>query len=719
MFVGSARLLPLTLCCLACSLAGHAQQPGEASATSAVANPREPIVSDEEFANDVPSLDAPPLESIEQWSADEQVKEQVEQAARDLAIPAAQGVDTMEKLPDAAVSDPMLDEPLPPIATFDAEPAPMPTDGGDNGAQRSVRYAFRVDGLTEATETAWSFRSVRRRFESLSALVSDGGRSDSRGEVGANARADGQLLLDLLSSEGFFDAKVDVSAERADTNGAPITIVLAVVPGRRYFLGAVTLEASPVTPADLISSNFVPAAGDPIVADAIVGAEANISVKLPENGYPFAKVGQRDILLDSELGTGDYILPITTGPRSLFGRILTIGNEAFDVDHINLLRRFETGELYDSRLVDDLRAALVATGLLSTVAVEPLESEETAPDGTPYADLLIRQEAGPPRTLAVSAGYATGQGFRAEGSWTHRNMFPPEGALSVSGVVGTLEQSLGVSYNRANAGRRDLNFELALSGLHSNYEAFDAYTGRVVSSISYVSTPIWQKKFTWSLGVELLATSETQFDFARAERRRQLYYVAALPGQVGIDSSDDLLNPTRGFRLNLRMSPETALGDGTRLYARTMLDGSYYQPFGEDLVIAARARVGSIAGTSRAALPPSRRYYGGGGGSVRGFGYQHLGPRDPELNPIGGRSVNEAAIEARYRFGNFGVVGFVDAGQIYETSLPKFTDWRFGVGIGGRFYTNFGPMRIDIATPINRQSGESKVALYVSLGQAF
>jgi translocation and assembly module TamA len=719
---GLPRILHLALCLVALPHMGAAQEmvpdsvansglPGET-------DPRSPIVTDDEFARDIPSLDAPPLESIADWTTAEQAKEQVEQARQEQAVPALQDGQLVEALSDPPVTDPLLDEPLPPIETFDAEPPPSPTEDAER-SNEAVRYTYRIDGLAETVETRWSFRTVRRRFNGLSALEDDSGRADSRAELGANARADRQLLLDILSSEGFFDAIVEVSTDAAAAAGQPVTVILTVVPGRRYFLGSVTLDAPPVMPADLIASNFVPSTGDPIVADAIVGAEANISVKLPQNGYPFAQVGQRDILLDTELGTGDYTLPVVTGPRSYFGNILTLGNTAFDADHIAIMRRFEKGDLYDSRLVDDLRAALTATGLLSTVAVEPLASGETAPDGTPYADLLVRQEAGPPRTLAASAGYGTGQGFRAEGSWTHRNLFPPEGALTASAVIGTQEQSLWASFNRSNAGRRDRNFEISVTALHSNYEAFDAYTGRLGASLSHVSTPIWQKKFTYSLGAELLATSETRFDLARNVRDRQLYYVAALPSQAGFDTSDDLLDPTRGFRLNLRLSPETVLGDGARFYARGMLEGSYYQAVADNLVLAARARVGSIAGISRAALPPSRRYYGGGGGSVRGFGYQQLGPRDPEVNPIGGRSVNEAAVEARYRFGNFGVVGFVDAGQVYESSLPKFNDWRFGVGVGGRFYTNFGPMRLDIATPINRQPGEARVTVYVSLGQAF
>ncbi len=691
-------------------------------------DPRRPIISDDEFEEAVPTLDGPPMESVEEWQKAQDAEEQARQATQDPAIRAAQDNDAVEVLPDAPVTDPLLDDPLPPIDSFDAEPPPNPTETADDEV-RAVRYGFRLDGLdpdkatgenpeaAKATADAW--REVRGRFNDLSALDDGDGRADNRAEVAQRARTDRQLLLDILSGQGFFDADVRVSAEPAPADGGPITIVLTAIPGRRYFLGDIAFNAGPLQPADLITKNFVPKGGDPIIADTILAAEANISVVLPQSGYPFAKVGQRDILLDGDTGLGDYTLPVESGARSYFGQIKSEGNGPFGADHVAILRRFKTGDLYDSRLVDDLRAALVATGLLSTVSVEPVPGEGVAPDGTAYADLLVRQEAGPPRTLAASAGYGTGQGFRLEGSWTHRNLFPPEGSLAVAGVIGTQEQLASVTFARANAGRRDRNFELSLSALRRDFDAFEAYTGRVAATMSYVSTPIWQKKFTWSLGAEVLATSEDSFDFTRGLRDRRIYYVAALPGQVGFDRSDDLLNPTKGYRLTLRLSPEASLGSGTQFYARAILDGSYYFPATDSLVVAARARVGSISGVSRSAIAPSRRFYGGGGGSVRGFGYQQLGPKDINNDPIGGRSTNEAAIEARYRFGNFGVVGFVDAGQVYESSIPKFDDWRFGVGIGGRFYTNFGPVRLDIATPINRQPGESKVSVYVSIGQAF
>ena len=135
--------------------------------------------------------------------------------------------------------------------------------------------------------------------------------------------------------------------------------------------------------------------------------------------------------------------------------------------------------------------------------------------------------------------------------------------------------------------------------------------------------------------------------------------------------------------------------------------------------VAGRVRLGTIQGAARDDIPPSRRLYAGGGGSVRGFAYQKLGPLAPEGDPRGGRSLNEASAEVRYRFGNFGVVGFVDVGQSYSETMPQFSDLRYGAGIGARYYTNFGPLRIDLATPLDRRPGEGRFNLYVSIGQAF
>ncbi|MFC3785753.1 translocation and assembly module TamA [Sphingopyxis italica] len=706
----------------------------------------EPIIGDEEFEKSIPPIRAEddaeldrPLESIAEFEkrmaaeAAESAASGAEDAADASAeaqppqvdgvpVPALADGDAAEAIGDAPISDSELAAPLPPLENFDVEPVQFaePEDDSDNV---ELSYAVQVNGLSDADDS--TIVDLADLFGDLSALYDGDGKADNAAMIRARLSADGELMQRILASEGYYDAVVDTRIDRGpreegqERRRRSTTAVIDVKPGKRYTLADIVIDADPTIPPNLIADNFPLSVGEPIVAQRIQGAEAAIALKLPEEGYPFAKVGQRDILLDGATGDGVYTLPVDIGKRSRFGGIETTGDLAFDAEHVEVLARFKRGDLYDSRMVDDLRQALVATGLFATVAAEPQPTGESAGDDTEYVTMLVTQQAGPPRTLAASAGYSTGQGIRLEGSWTHRNLLPPEGALTFRGVLGTQEQGIGATLRRSNAGRRDRTFELVTEVTRSTYDAFNAITGRVAARVSYDSTPIWQKKFTYAYGVELIATREDDYDFATGERSYDFYTILGLTGQVGMDRTDSLLDPTKGFRVTSLIQPEGSLAGSFSPYARLRTDISGYYPVTDSIVLAGRVRVGSIVGAARERLAPSRRFYAGGGGSVRGFGYQELGPKDPNNDPIGGRSVNEVALEARYRFGNFGVVGFVDAGQVYRSSAPTFQNLRFGAGIGARYYTNFGPMRLDVATPIGRKPGEARVSVYVSIGQAF
>ena len=201
------------------------------------------------------------------------------------------------------------------------------------------------------------------------------------------------------------------------------------------------------------------------------------------------------------------------------------------------------------------------------------------------------------------------------------------------------------------------------------------------------------------------------------------FFIAALPLSLGYDGSDSLLDPTRGFRLSGWVSPEYS-GHGQSLtYVRSQIDASAYRPISDNIVLAGRVRLGTIMGASSFDLAPSRRFYSGGGGSVRGYGYQQLGPKDAVGDPEGGRGLAEFALESRIRLkqfgGNFGVVPFFDGGALTTKALPGSGKWRFAVGAGVRYYSSFGPIRIDLGVPLNRQKGDGPVAVTVSLGQAF
>ncbi|WP_098108280.1 BamA/TamA family outer membrane protein [Novosphingobium sp. PC22D] len=725
-------------------------EPGEAGAQSATAESEdlragdipvptapetlpevEPIITDSEFNETVPAL-APeddaelrqPLESIDAFerrlaaeAADDADAEPDEGGEEPLGEPALADGDTTEEIGDAPVRDAELTAPLPPLDSFEVTPVEFAESEADP-ADVKVSYKTRIEGLESADEETET--DLEGQFKDLSALRDGDGEAANVAMVSARLTEDSALIKSILASEGWFSPAVTTRIDPAENEEDPsLRAVISVNPGTRYTFSDIVIEADPTEPPDLISKNFAIEVGEPIVAERVQGAEAKLSVVLPENGYPFAEVKQRDILLDPDTGDGVYTLPVSVGPRSRFDGFSTDGDLAFDAEHVEVLARFERGELYDSRKVDDLRKALIATGLLSTVSVEPKRTGEAVGDGTEYVRIDVQQQAGPPRTIAGSAGYAAGEGITLKGTWTHRNMFPPEGALIVDGIAGTQQQGAGVTFRRSNAGKRDRTFELSAEALRANYDAFDAYTGRLAARISRDSTPLWQKRITYAYGVQLIGTAERSYDFEAGRKNRRTYYIGGLTGQLGLDTSDDLLNPTKGFRVTALVEPEGSLEDGFSPYVRARLDASAYYPVGDSFVLAGRVRFGTIQGADLFDIAPSRRFYAGGGGSVRGFGYQKLGPLDPEGDPIGGRSLNEAAAEVRYRFGNFGIVGFVDVGQSYAETTPQFSDLRYGVGLGGRFYTNFGPMRLDVATPIDRRPGEAWINVYVSIGQAF
>lgn len=668
----------------------------------------EQIIPDAEFNAALPSLSGDmnaPLESMEGFRP----------ASPTASAPApATPAQVTEQVEDSfaapgAVS-PEFAQPLPALSEFRVEPVKI--EGLEEEKAGTIRYTTVVQGLDDV--------GLAGQFRSLSALEEGDGEAANAAMVSARAREDEALAVRLMHSLGYYDGTAVSTIEQTPRNSGRVRATIAATPGKLYRLSTVRIEAGPTVPAGLVDRELNLNPGDPIDAVRIQAAEANVSLRLPQQGYPFTTVGQRDILLDEETHFGEYTLPVDVGQRASFGRIVTEGRrKVFDVDHIELLRRYKPGDIYDTRKVDDLRQALIATSLFSTVSVEPVRTGQPGPEGTEVVDLLVRQTAGRARTLAGEVGYSTGQGFRAEGSWTHRNLFPDEGALIASGVLGTQEQGISGTFRRSNAGQRDRTFQAQAAINHSDYAAFESYTGTLSVRWSRDSTPIWQKRWTYFYGAEIIGSNEDRYNFNRGERDRGTWLIGALPTYLGYDTSDNLLNPTRGFRLKGNLSPETSMRGAARPYARLMLEGTIYQPVSSSIVVAGRARFGSIPGIGRDDLPPSRRYYAGGGGSVRGFGYQELGPRSPDDRPVGGRSLNEFAIEARYRFGNFGIVPFVDAGQVYEGVTPTLKDIRLGLGIGARYYTNFGPLRIDIATPMNRRPNESKVALYISIGQAF
>lgn len=610
--------------------------------------------------------------------------------------------DPLAPLPDIGVAWPDLDDRSDEL--IDGQPAPETAATGP--AER--RYSVRIDGIDEVKSGL-----LRSRFDELSVLKQNDGDPANGAQIDRRARDDAELLEQLLRAEGYYDARVRPEVE---PQGDRLLVTMRVRLGEIYQLTEVDLAG--VSRAgdrtDELTTAFGVDEQDPANADNIVAGEAALRAEVGRQGFPFAKIGEPELVVDHENRTARLNISVDPGTQRRYGTIRMANDDVFDGDHVMDIARFETGELYNSDDVTDLGRALIATGLVSSADVKPVPG---ATDET--VDIAVDLDPAPPRTTAGELGYGTGEGFRAEASWTHRNFFKPEGAITVRGVAGTEEQLASLSFRRNNFKMRDRVLTAQISAANINRNAFDAKTLSLSGGLELQSNLIFQKPWTWSIGAELLASDERDTIVTTGEERRRTFFIAALPGSLYYDGTDDLLDPTRGFRLGGRLSPEVSLQGGVGGYARMQIDGSFYLPFNEKIVLAARTRLGTIAGASRDDIAPSRRFYAGGGGSVRGYSYQAIGPRDADNNPIGGKSLAEFSLEARVRFGNFGVVPFVDAGNISQGSLPGFDNLRIGAGVGARYYSNFGPIRIDVGTPINPAPGDPRIAVYVSLGQAF
>jgi translocation and assembly module TamA len=627
----------------------------------------------------------------------------------------------LEPMPDLGVDWPDMNqaEPAPPpeveaVTPEAAEEVTEETAEKVEDASATRAYRWTITGLEGVAEIA----EVRRGFDERSVLQGDRNKTANAAQIDRRARADAELLAEMLRSYGYYDASVEPTIDAA---GDELIVQLAAIPGPLYRFESVELPGlgqAAGNEATALREAFAVKAGDPVVAQKVIEAGVALQVALGERGFATAKVGEQDIVIDHEAQTARLVLPVTPGPIAHFGQISVSGEPPFSSRHVQRIARFKPGDRYEQSEVADLRRALIATGLVASVEVTQVPRDEGE-----IIDLAIKLEPAPMRTIAGELGYGTGEGIRAEASWQHRNLFNPEGALTVRGVLGTQEQLGTVIFRRSNWLRRDQILNAQILAGHLDREAYEAKTISLSGGFERQSNFIWHKKWTWSLGAELIATDERDTIEATGEPRRRTFFIAALPGSLGLDETDDLLDPTRGFRLLGRLSPEISFEGGTFPYARTQIDGSAYHPVSDTVVAAGRIRLGTIVGAQRDDIAPSRRFYSGGGGSVRGYGYQRLGPRDVDNDPIGGRSLAEFALEARIRLkafgGNFGIVPFIDGGTLSTDAMPDFKDWQIGVGIGARYYSSFGPIRIDIGTPLNRQQGDGRIAVVVGLGQAF
>lgn len=595
----------------------------------------------------------------------------------------------------------------------------------DRELGRNLVLGFPQDqaGFPEQTE----FLS---RFRALSRVMALNGDVDQLAQLAARARADHDLLQDLLGIYGYYDGQVirTLAAIQPGEETADVTprVRFDILPGQRYTVGVIDLGRLDTAPDhDSLRAAFEVQHGDPLASDRIEAERLDLDRALGESGYPFARIADPGLLIDHARGEGDLTMPVDPGGKYVFGQITSNLPEFLSGKHLQDIARFDPGDTYQRSLENDLRRAIVATNLVSSTMIEMREVTPPANGQPGVVDADVKMEKGALRTIAGAVGYGTEDGAKLEASWTHRNLFPPEGALRIRGIVGTREQLASVSFTRNNFHARDHVLTLDLYGSDIKTEAVEARTLALHGSFERVSNLLFQKSFAWAVGAEALYSDERNRVIGGIARPRQEYLIGSVFGRGSIDGSDSLLDPTKGFRASLLLAPEFSRSSSSEIvYLRGQIDASVYQPVGNGIILAARSRVGTIQGARTYQIAPSRRLYAGGANSVRGYGYQAVGPRNDLGEPTGGRSLVEFSAEVRIDTGllddSLQVVPFFDLGTVGLDSTPNFRFVSYGAGVGLRYKTGFGPVRVDVGVPLNRNPMfDSPIAVYVSLGQAF
>ncbi|PWR18954.1 autotransporter assembly complex protein TamA [Zavarzinia compransoris] len=525
-------------------------------------------------------------------------------------------------------------------------------------------------------------------------------------------RGDVDRIRKILDAYGYFDGTIDVSM---DEDKSPVPVVMVVTPGPQYRVGTVRLTdpgGVPLGPAlSPAPGRIALKEGEPYAAQAVIDTEGAILADLGRRGRPFAKVAKRDIVLNRGATRVDAAWAIDYGPLVTFGEVRFEGLERLKDKPARELLRWQAGEQVDTAKVEETRRTFVETGLFRTVTVT-VEPPPQGGDGP--APVLIRVEESPPRTIGGGIRYSTSEGAGLRAFWEHRNLMGGRESLRVTADVAETGYSLEGRARKPDFEWRGVDLVAQAKAEQEQLEAYDMDRLLIGAGLEWRYSPEW----FFSGGVTL------EQSYIDDQGNSESYTLIGFPAVARQDTSNDVLDPTRGHRLTLSVTPYYDLAGTAGTFIVSKALASVYLPLDDaaDYVLALRGGLGATFGGSTLSLPADKRFYAGGGDSLRGYAFQKAGPLGIGGEATGGKSLATGAVEMRWRVTeSIGIVPFVDFGSVFEDSLPDFgADLFIGAGLGLRYMSPIGPLRLDVATPVaGKRNSDDIIQIYISIGQAF
>ncbi|MGE3871717.1 MAG: autotransporter assembly complex family protein [Parvibaculaceae bacterium] len=606
---------------------------------------------------------------------------------------------------------------------------------GDEEADEPVADALAYRVSVKVDHAGSGLESTIRDGSTLVALQ-DKAAPGAAGLV-QRALADYAGITAILYEKGYYAGEIQIriagvpvddmqvfdAAEKARRKG-PVPVDIAVDPGLQFRFGKVrVLDAGSHRPMpdvpDIADSGLIE--GEVAASPAIASAERIIVRALRDRSHPFAKIASKDVAANHNTLRLDVTLFVEPGPQAAFGRFRVSGTEGLDPEFVQSRIDIEAGEPYSPERLDRLRKRLTSYPIIGGVRLK--EAEALDPSGLLPVDVEVSERK--PRFFGFGAKYSSTDGTAANAYWGHRNLFGGAETLRIDGQVSwfggkpeavpdadPFGYALTASFGKPGIFTVDDDLIAEAAVLR---EVTDAYVRDAVTLTAGV-----RHRFDDRLSVQAGVDFEQAFVEDASGKRDD--FVAGIPIDVFYDSTDSPLDPTRGMRASARVEPFAFLGEAGAgpVLARGSLSAYQALDQRDRYIIAGRVASGSLIGADITDVPPQRRFYAGGGGSIRGYEYQSVSPRNDNGDIIGGLSFFEASAELRVKITDtIGVVPFFDMGAAFKDEVPDFSGLRYAAGLGLRYYTSIGPIRLDAAIPLNPRPSDAGYGIYVSIGQAF
>ncbi|WP_413992996.1 autotransporter assembly complex protein TamA [Labrys okinawensis] len=546
------------------------------------------------------------------------------------------------------------------------------------------------------------------------------------GALYANAHYGGSISI-LVNGKPLEQIQSDATLPH------PVPVVINVDPGPAFTFGQISFEGrAPPSPADENPKIKTPERlgllpGNPANSDIVLSAEQAMIDAWRRQGYPKAKALPRKIVADHVNNRLNVTLAVEPGRLAHYGQVTVDGTKDMDPAFTARQMGLEPGGQYDPADIELAKRRLQHLQVFSTTSITegPINSNGLMP-------LMVTVTERPLHVFGAGAEYSTTDGAGLNGYWEHRNLFGQAERLrleaSVAGIDSVDTSNFtylgGITFVKPGIWDPFTDLTAQLLAKREVYDPYSQNTFRARIGLAH--------EFSEQLTGKIAVNGEYDQVDDRFNKRDLLLF--SLPAELAYDTTDDKLEPTKGYRLKGQVEPfyEAKFGNFGLI---SRVDGSAYFSFDSmgRYVLAGRVAIGSITGAPADEMPADRLFFAGGGGSVRGYDYRSLGPRLANGFIVGGQSLAEGSLEMRVKVtDSIGIVPFVDAGSAFSSSFPTFDETiKVGAGVGLRYYTGLGAIRLDIARGLTQINGRvidngrikrqhtPPAAIYIGLGESF